>query len=220
MVIPAIPLPLVFAVGLAIGVIGYLGRETIIRARARRRAADAAAAGWGPTRATAADAPVTAPVATSTVPPAVEPATKKGGRKPKYGATQAPPKAAPVAEPVATAAVGDGLAPVTRAALADRRQKAAALTQLHKRESYLDYALDAIVGFVDAEPRRARARICAKALSDLVPRARRSPQFNDFLRDAESGKAPLTLQDDAELVGVQLATELKQVKTELISLSG
>ena len=219
MVIPAIPLPLAFAIGLSVGVVGYVG-QALIRRRSHRRATDTTATAWGPTTPAVDDAIATAPETASPATPAVEPATKKSGRARGYGAGADQRQVAPEATPLAERAVGGGLTPMAGAALADRRKKTAVLTQLRKRESYLEDALDAIVGFVDAEPRRAKARICAKALSDLVPRARRSPQFNDFLRDAESGKGPSTLQDDAELVGVQLATELKQVKTELISLSG
>jgi hypothetical protein len=126
--------------------------------------------------------------------------------------------AAPAADGAAPAA--DGTAPAAETSPApERRRAAASSTELHKREAYLDAALDALVDFVDGPPRPARAQVCAKRISDAVPRSRRSPLLTGFLADVDAVVAPSKLQDSAEEVGLELAAELKTVKRELRTLA-
>jgi hypothetical protein len=137
-----------------------------------------------------------------------------GGWGPSQGGESHPEAAAGVPD----RAVAEPLVPVNRKALADQRQRSAKRTQLHKREAYLERALDALVGFVDGDPRRARARICAREVARLVPKTRRPAELEAFLADVEGKKSPSDLQDDAEQVGILLAVELKAARTELESL--
>jgi hypothetical protein len=182
----------------------------------------AAKAGAAPAAAQAVAAP--APVAPTPEPapraaappramPDIAPAKLRSAR---YGNTG--PK--PAAKPVGLSPSSEEIVPVAKAALSERRQRVADLAQLRRRETVLEDALDVIVGFVDAEPRRAKARVCAKSLDAIMPRARRPATLRAFLADAATAKSPSDLQEQAEDLGVELATELKEVKTQLLSIPG
>ncbi len=101
-----------------------------------------------------------------------------------------------------------------RPALAEAVPKATPPKALLKREGDLDAALEAVVDFVDGQPRRARAEACADAIAGLVPKARRGPAQTRFDAAVKSGTAPGQLQDLAEAVGIELARALHAVREE------
>ncbi|HXA41660.1 MAG TPA: hypothetical protein VNV65_01975 [Candidatus Solibacter sp.] len=86
---------------------------------------------------------------------------------------------------------------------------------LLKREADLDAALEAVVDFVDGQPRRARAQTCADAIDRLVPKSRRGPAQTRFEAAVKSGTAPGELQEMAESVGIELARALHAVREEI-----
>ncbi len=86
---------------------------------------------------------------------------------------------------------------------------------LLKREGDLDAALEAVVDFVDGQPRRARAQACADAIDRLVPKTRRGPAQTRFEAAVKSGTAPGELQEMAESVGIELARALHAVREEI-----
>jgi hypothetical protein len=224
MVIPSIPWWLAFAIGLPIGIVGYLGQAYFVGRRSRRTAG-----AWGPARPgeSAVVAAVTEP-GTSATPVEADldaslAVTPSRRRERRYGTAQsgnrttdAPGAPARGSTEAPAPAAGEALHPVRPGAVAQRRSRNARLAQLRRRETYLEDALDVIVAFVDGEPSRARARTCARGLDKLLPKTRRSPELRALFQDLESGRAIADLQDDAEQVGVQLAIELKVVKTELV----
>jgi hypothetical protein len=213
MVIPQISLPIAFAIGLPIGVAGYFGQEALLRRRGRKRAA--AGGAWGPRSrdGEGGGGAVTSgrprpPGDASTLVPA-QTGQRRGGRGSRSAAAEADVMASAVAE----------LPAPTQADLNERRQRAGAVRNLQRRESSLEAALEEVVGFVEREPRRNRARTCAWALEGMIPKSRRSKELTSFLHDVEGSKSPSTLQEEAEEVGLQLARELKSVKTELRTLT-
>ncbi|HEV3234606.1 MAG TPA: hypothetical protein VG329_08670 [Candidatus Dormibacteraeota bacterium] len=194
------------------------------KAAAAPRPPKAAAIKPVPVAAAKSEAAPPAPAPPTPEPPAPAPAPPRAMpdiapaklRSARYGKT-GPQPAAKSAGPSPSA---EEIVPVGKAALSERRQRTAALTQLRRREAVLEDALDVIVGFVDAEPRRAKASMCAKSLDAIMPRARRPATLRAFLADAVTAKSPSDLQDQAEELGIEFATELKEVKTQLISIPG
>jgi hypothetical protein len=144
-------------------------------------------------------------------------ATRKAAGAPSKAA---PPKTAPAAE--AAAAPKEAPAPATAAIPAAASEPASVKgppKPLIKRQASLDSALDAVVDFVDGQPRKARAEVCAAALTSLVPRSTRGPALAAFLAATTSGTAPGELQALAETVGVELAGQLQVVRREISDYS-
>ena len=86
-----------------------------------------------------------------------------------------------------------------------------------ERAAALTEALDAIVEFVDAAPRRARAEACAKRVRHLVPSASRGVATTLFLSAVNDGVAPAQAQALAEDAAVEIAGALKATRTQRAS---
>ena len=100
-----------------------------------------------------------------------------------------------------------------------KRPAANPTTALTRRRNGMKQALDAIIDFVDAPPRRAAATVCADALVMAVPRTQRGPDLEAFLQAAGSGLAPSRLQELAEDAGVEVATAIKEINARIRELS-
>ena len=213
--------PLTFAQSLGIAVpislAGYAAQEFYIRRRAvKRRLEDAdgavpGAADAGDTgpRVTVGDpaAEVKAaakPVAASSKPVKAAPKPVKAASRPVTAAPK-PVKATPKAAPK----------PAPARQPSTRKPAPVALEELQRRQAALRQALDAVITFVDAPPRRAGATACADAVLRLVPRDERGPNLDAFLDAAGAKEAPGRLQDLAEESGVEMATAIKALNTEI-----
>ena len=171
-----------------------------------------------------AEANPVAPAVADRVAPAVTTAAVAAPKAPRQVASApskaAPPKAAPATK--ATATPKEALAPATAATPAAANEPATVKgppKPLVKRQASLDSALDAVVDFVDGQPRKARAEACAAALTSLVARSTRGPALVAFLAATSSGTAPGELQALAETVGVELAGQLQAVRREISDYS-
>ncbi|MEA2646708.1 MAG: hypothetical protein QOE92_1791, partial [Chloroflexota bacterium] len=163
MTIPQLPLVVAFAIGLPLGIAGYFIQEALIRRRRRRaHAAVEAGSGWG--------AHGTAPAA----------GTRSGRATAVTGAgpptaVATPQTAPPVATPAAPPVPGEGpTAPPAEKGAAYSSRRAGAL---RKQEADLTDAVEVLVDFIEAPPRRARAEAAAAAVAALVPKARRGVEL-------------------------------------------
>ncbi|MFN2462514.1 MAG: hypothetical protein ABR573_01260 [Candidatus Dormibacteria bacterium] len=116
----------------------------------------------------------------------------------------------PVGEPPGPADVTGGARPGRQVERARRLGSAT----LARRESAAQRGLDAVVTFVDAAPRRAAAEACAEAILVAVPKTMRGAAVQAFLHAAEAQERPGRLQALAEAAGMELAVELRQIKSE------
>jgi hypothetical protein len=224
MVIPQISLPIAFGIGLSLGVLGFVLQEVLGRRRTRRRLAAGDAQGtWGggttatTTEVKRAPEPPAPLDSVAAAPPMPGPTASAAGLEPARARAEAPRKGPGRAEKPAPEGQ---ITPIDTAWIAGRRQQAANERSLRKREAALDEALDALVSFVEGQPRRARAKSCAATLDRVLPKAGRSAELRAFLKDAAADASPSALQAAAEEIGLQLAGQLKAAKTELAELGG
>ena len=238
---PAVPLPVSFAIGIPVALAAYVAQELVLRRRRIARTTKPVAddpethlyESLHPPDVTAAGAAdvVGDPVDIRETAVAVAAAT------PRKRATRRATASSPVATPPAgespgglarrrkatprseqmTAVVPAVTPPV--AARSVKRPAANPTTALTRRRNGMKRALDAIIDFVDAPPRRAAAAVCADALVMAVPRTQRGPDLEAFLHAAGSGLAPSRLQVLAEDAGVEIATAIKEINTRIKELS-
>jgi hypothetical protein len=156
-------------------------------------------------RATTAKAPPRKPAARKAAPPTARPTAAPARPKPVARPKPASPKPRAPRKPAAARR-----APAGKAATA-----APALEDLQRRQATLRQALEAVIAFVDNPPRRATATACADALLLLVPRDERGANLAAYVH-AAGAKEPLRkLQDLAEEAGVEMATAIKALNTEI-----
>ena len=191
MTIPQVSLLVAFAIGLPLGIVGYFLQEALIKRRRRRaHAAVEAGTGWG-------EHAVATPTGTRT-----GTGTAVTGHAGRSAAVEV--EALEEVEP----------APPRGAAEAEKRRTAL----LRKHDAQLQQAVEAMVDFIEAPPRKARAVATAARVSALVPASRRGAALVAFLDGVAAGTTPSASQDAAEAAGIELARELRVVKQELLDL--
>ncbi|MFN2465190.1 MAG: hypothetical protein ABR598_02875 [Candidatus Dormibacteria bacterium] len=219
---PAVSAAESVAIGLTLGAIGFGIQESLLRRRARARAAklQPAATPRPSTGVRAGQRVTTAPAAAPAGSPA-RPTGKPGARRARNAAATVQQ---PAHEPRAKRAVKTTTAEAAAAKpatvrVAPRPARTTPVAAVVKRHAALNRGLDAVIEFVDGPARRGEATACADALLLAVPKGERGPELSRFLRAAGAKESPGRLQEIAEDAAVELAVAIKTLAAEIKSRS-